>query len=350
MVELIKLPYRHYGTSTILDVKLAVLSMIPISMQPGLAYGRSIYLHPFASGQVCKYKLIENYGDKIYERIFLMSKDIQPDDIWWRGDEHLLYPIQCKIVTGDNCVVGKSFKYTQGIIHYLQDYQEDGQIHIPVFTEVYPHPLAEMIIPSPEADAISYNAHGLAEFTGPYDRWLKNDVNIAELYPNLRYADAMGNGLASLARTDEIMCGAMCIDNDPLEGDWATWELVNRLNEIVANDVHITITKAKNTEHISGYFSNIDLTSRYNLMYRNDIQYGMLTDQLSKMTFNMVESRFRTTPWVKIEIYKLWSEEVFIDVYESVDPTVISQVLYFDLPIFSLGTFGIQTKPMFRHF
>ena len=343
MVDLIKLPYRNYGVATSVDWRLNVMSDYPVAQNE--YYGRVIQLHPFISGQICKYKLIENYGDKIYERIFLMSKSITPDDIWWRGDEHLLYPIQCKVISGDNCVAGRSFKYTQGILHYIQDYQETSVINTPVFSMVAPtNNLASLIIPSPEEQAVAFDMSGIVSFSGPYDQWLKNDVNIAELYPNLRYSDVDMSGLISLASTDEIMQGVLCIDTDPLEADWATWELICELNEIVATDVSITAYHVEETSTITGITTNVKMSSRYNFVYDNDIQYGAISSLLSRLTYNFIKSRLKDTNWEKIEIRKLWSEEVFIDIYEKSNPAVISQVLYFDLPVFSLGTLGIHSR------
>ena len=343
MVDLIQLPYRHYGTATSMDLRLNLItgSMFPYTDH---TYGRLIQLHPFISGQIKKYKLIENYGDRIYERVFLMSKDISPDDIWWRGDEHLLYPIQCKIITGTDSIVGISFKYAQGILHYLNDYQNGGEIHIPVYEDILPDdPRSSLVIPNPEERVVACDPWSLKLFEAPYDPWMRNDVNICELYPNLRYADSYGNGLVSLAQTDEIMQGAICIDNDPLEHDWRTWELINRLNSIAVTDIQIELVRSQVGTR-DEVMSSINTSSRYNLMYHHDMQYRSMCQHLNQLAINLVAERFTNVPWKKIEIRKLWSEEVFIEIYETSNPNVISQVLYFDLPIFSLGTLGIRSS------
>lgn len=333
MVELIPLPYRGYGTSSSLDLRLNLST--PDNL---LLRGRIIQLHPFARGLIYKYKLIEYQGDTIIERIFFTSKKIDQDTMWWKEESYLIYPIMCKTIYCYNSVCGRTFKYTQGILHYLQDYQSN-EFHMSTFGPEA-NGVGYYIIPSPEEHLISEDFSELYSYQGIYDRWIQDDVDITELYPNLRWVDLSQNGLISLAQTDsanEITSGYTCIDANPIDGDWSFWELVNKLNEIAATDVIITVL-------LHGSVINVYLNSRYNLIYANDINYEMLVDLLKKLAYNLVNSRFSTTDWEKIVINKVWSEEIFIEVYESINPKVVSQMLYVDLPIFSLGTFGIQSN------
>lgn len=333
MVELIPLPYRAYGTSPSLDLRLNLST--PDNM---ILHGRIIHYHPFLAGHIYKYKLIEYLGDKIVERIFFSSKYISQDSMWWKDESHLIYPISCKTIYSINSVCGHFFKYTQGILHYLQDYQSN-EFHMSAFGPAA-NGIGYYIIPSPEEHLISEDFSELYAFQEPYDRWIQDDVDIAELYPNLRWMDLSENGLISLAQTEpynRISNGAICIDNNPIEGDYAFWELVNKLNELAATDVIITVL-------FNGGVINVYLNSRYNLIYTNDINYGMIIDLLQKLTYNFVKSKFSSMGWEKIVISKEWSEEVFIEVYESINPKVVSRMMYIDLPIFSLGTFGIRSE------
>ena len=334
MVELIPLPYRGYGTSPSLDLRLNLST--PDNM---ILRGRIIHYHPFASGLIYKYKLIEYLGDRIVERIFFSSKYIAQDTMWWKEESYLIYPISCKTIYMTNSLYGHTFKYAKGILHYLQDYQSN-EFHA---TEFGPegNGAGYYIIPSPETALLRQDSIcELYEFSEPYDKWIQDDVDISELYPNLRWVDLSQNGLISLAQSDQynrIANGSACIDNNPIEGDWALWELVNKLNELAVTDVIITVL-------FHGSVINVYLNSRYNLMYANDINYNTVIDELETLVFNLVQSKFSTMEWEKIVINKEWSEEIFIDVYETINPKVISRMLYIDLPIFSLGTFGIRSE------
>lgn len=341
MIELIELPYRGYGTSDTLSTELSLTLKVG-TQEFKHEFGRKINLEPFASGKIFKYKTIQT-GERIIERIFLLAKNISQDEEWWKEEDLYAYPIQCKNIERNNAIFGKSFKYGFGIVDYLNEHQS-GVFYYPtmrddktVFRSIDMLWLTSAIIPAPDIKLICYKKEEFAKFIHYRDRWLSRDANFAELFEGVRVTDIGQNGLISLAQTDEIVQSAHCIDADPVENDWKFYQFAMFMNDLVVSDITITAYAKKNK-------LDIVLKSRYNIDYNKDLGIKELSDALHAIVFDLLNDRFKDTPWTKITICKTWSEELYFFVYEKQSPKEVSQVLYLDLVLFSLGTVGIKQQ------
>ena len=337
MIDLVELPYRQYGTATSFDTTL------PVYSQHGYprCYGRVIELYPFISGSMHKYKLIEQVGDKVYERIFLASTLIDSGE-WWQN-ENTVYPIQLKVISHDNAIVGYSHKYVAGICHYLADRQSDGTIYTPtiVASTMRANPAiletASRIIPSHDTVTISHDLSQLRK--PPIDPWLHDDLYVSQLYHRLHRGEIGCAGLVSLGDVTAYQNAVNCYDTDPIDHSWCMYDLIALLSDLVVSDLEIVIQNNK---------SSVDIrySSRYNINIQQDtlIEYAQtLIESACSMALRDRRSMFH---WNKIVITKTWAEEVYIDIYETQSPGVISNVLYVDLPIFALGTVGLTpVKP-----
>jgi hypothetical protein len=173
-------------------------------------------------------------------------------------------------------------------------------------------------------------------------RWTFNDANLVELYPRMTTSDVSETALTSLSQTENentvIGTGSpYCIDADPLEHGWSMYEFLMFLNDLAVND--ITIVAYCNRDKL-----DVSMSSRYNMSYDQDVAYDYVKDYLHIAFWNMVQERFRETHWYKLIVKRTWSEELIIYIYESHEPNLVSQVMYVDMPIFSLCTLGITNK------
>lgn len=332
MVDLIELPYRQYGTSTSFDTTLPIYGDYSCLR----SYGRQIELYPFMTGDVRKYKLVEQVDDGVYERTFL-SPNLMSDE-WWREQRHV-YPVQLKHISFNNAIVGYSHKYAKGIATYLSDRQSDGRLYIPTMCSLdmnlAPAQLETFarVIPSHDVCTISHDWSQAKPI--PYDEWLIDDVQIDQLYQKLRDAEITFKGIISLANIPWYKSSVYCYDNDPIDRSWCMYEFLSVLNDLVVTDLEITV------QAVDPKFTVVT-GSRYNINLDRDRLHEYARDLLYRATMEMIQEKFTSIHWSKIVITKTWAEEVYIDIYEPHNPDVVSVVWYIDLPIFSLGTVGLS--------
>lgn len=341
--DLVQLPNRMYGTNPVFST---LLTKREIAIHQPPIFGREVSLQPFWSNKIKRYKLIESIDDCIIERLFLTQCDVD-----LRNSYDAIYPLQIKIIPYQSALVGHTFKYVQGITKYLVETDPDPKTPYtpkPVILWQIPRENQAMmnkadlnklysIIPCPDDNSI-FNPASYQEFHGPYDRWLDAVTTIGDM-GDLNIDAFRGVGNSILGETEVLTEDAYLYDNNPIGGNWEFYHLIEYLNCLAISDVTITVTRSTTN------FPNVEtlFTSRYSNTSYLDEDKLFANELIMYFVYHLVRCNFEFYSWTKVVIRKTWAEEIFIEVYCSVEgrSTEIIYVIYIDLIAFILGTIGL---------
>ena len=350
ITDIIPLPNRFIGTSSVFSTKLPYIDDVdlatmvePSEALPVFGYGRDIPLSLFRNNVIKKYKMLERLDDRIIESIFLsqIEFDINHLDNVIQSDDLGVYKIQTKSVALDG-IRGRTFKNIKGISDFITDYlmNENNPFYSHVTDldyvrdnrialNAYQFAMANTVIPCPDYAIPNPSA---------YDNVDDSQFNMIKHYiHNL----CQGNGAFTLSRLDQQITDGYLYDSDPIGGNWEMYRLIEYINSLVISNLEISVTRNYTSmpsvsisfdSVYSAFDSNLDTFIVETI--NNDMQY---------LVYHVTRTKFMEYPWTKIVIRKLWSEEIFIDVYCSIEgrSTEIVHVSYIDLIAFILGTIGL---------
>jgi len=340
LIDIVQLPNRVCGESEIFSTKLP-----PLTDDSDHIFGRDIPIKPFRDGIVKKYKLIESSGrNRINERIFLSYEDLKLDDYTeFIKDEYSIYPLQLNqihITSGDSNVL----KYRNGIANYIfenvmnNDNPFSNRIIGLEHTAMASMELAEKMnsaIPTPDYAYICDRSFT----TLPIDTWLDKETYLKPSMYNSPIQWRAGAVATGLLERENCIEDAYLYDNNPIEGNWELYKLVEYINSLAMSSITIEVNlslRELSDIKITKY-SNIYLDFEEKESYYS---YDSRFHNLKELTRDVIKTKFSDYPWRKIVINKTWTEEIFIDVYCEVEgrSNSIVHVSYIDLIPFILGT------------
>lgn len=312
ILDIVQLPNRICGSSQVFSTKLPDLNA------PSQIFGRDIPLQPFQLNHVKKYKIIEQHNNAIYEKLFLSYEDLNLGNYSELSMcSYDIYPLQVKRIGGH------TYKYRNGIANYIIDNVMDNQNE---FSNRMRHnenkELNQALIICP--DFCNNDFYDYSDAT--IDAWLFKDVCINSVLYNRPTQPGMA--AAELGKDEPMIEDAYLYDNNPICGYWDMYALIEYINSAFSGKASFVVSKSLET---SGVKFEIKVSPN------NNIDDFKVIDMLISRVVNNV---FSDHPWTKIEIKKLWSEEIFINIYDSIEnrTTEIVSVLYIDLIPFILGS------------
>jgi hypothetical protein len=362
LVDIVQLPNRTCGTSEIFSTKL-----VPPDNVDHLV-GRDIPLQPFRSGNIKKYKLVENNCGDISETIVLSYEPIDIDV--YNQEGVFVYPLQTKkLMRYKNRVMFGVNKHISGISKFITEnvmntdnpfynktdfakprsrYNTNGDL-------VTDDPPSEYYIICPDCFDDAYQHYRL--YTNFDSRLLTEDEHLlnSKIMGKIQLP---GRGEFMLGQSELGTPDEYLYDNNPINGNLDLYKLIELLNCAYRTDETILISKnpfdvynIKDSEKPNFDPSEIERDGIFVNIYGEDDTFGMFDfcgeydtyaplieeweEYVEECIHDVCATAFKDIPWTKIEIRKLWSEEIFFDFYEGEN---ITHVIYVDLIPFILGT------------
>ena len=323
LIDIVPLPSRTYGGSDVFSTKLPP----PDNKECNHQIGRTIPLKLFQSGNVKKYKAIFANNQTMIERIFLSYEELTLDSYKQGFD---IYPLQCKCW---NATTYNTVKYRNGISNFIFEnvmnknnpFYNHQDINISELEKKYRDvrymEILGAIINCPDFDRVTSCPKIDLE-----NLWMDKDTCIS--FEKLGKPELIGRGSALLGQLESIEQNTHLFDNNPIDGNWCMYRLIEYLNSLPYGNAAVDIRRDSKT--------GIDAECRFEDVFNiasddNDFDEVTLIDYVKDVGF----TRYIEEQWTELTVEKTWSEEIFIVLYK--DDEII-HVSYIDLIPFILGT------------
>jgi hypothetical protein len=275
---------------------------------------------------VKKYKAISVNGQTIIERIFLSYEKLTLDS-YQQGID--IYPLQCKCW---NAFAYSTIKYRNGISNFIfenvmnkdnpfYNHQDiDSSELEKKYRDVRYLEILGATINCPDFDVVSCPKIGLENL------WMDKDTCIS--FEKLGRPELIGRGSVLLGQLESIEQNTHLFDNNPIDGNWCMYRLIEYINSLPYGNVSINIYR----DSMNGIEDECSFEDVFNIATdENDFDEVALADYVKDVSF----TKYIGEQWTKLTVEKTWSEEIFIVLYK--DDEVI-HVSYVDLIPFILGT------------
>lgn len=325
LIDIVPLPSRTYGGSDVFSTKLPP----PDNKECNHQIGRTIPLKLFQSGNVKKYKAIFANNQTMIERIFLSYEELTLDSYKQGFD---IYPLQCKCW---NATAYNTVKYRNGISNFIFEnvmnknnpFLNHQDIDISELDknrcDLRYLEILNSIISCPDFDR---NSISIRPSVGIENLWTDKDTYISS--EKLGNPELIGRGSALLGQLESVEQNTHLFDNNPIDGNWCMYRLIEYLNSLPYGNVSVNIYR----DSISGIGEECNCEDVFDIIKDdNDFDEITLIDHVKDVGF----TKYIGEQWTKLTVEKSWSEEIFIVLYK--DDEII-HVSYIDLIPFILGT------------
>jgi len=321
LLDIVPLPNRTYGGSDVFSTKLPP----PDDKEYNHQIGRTIPLKLFQSNNVKKYKAICVNGQTMVERIFLSYEELTLDS-YKEGID--IYPLQCKCWNVNSyCTI----KYRNGISNFIFEnvmnknnpFLNHQDIDFTTTNDLRYLEILNTVISCPDFDKTNISRKSTIDIA---NIWTDKETCIS--LDKLGKPELIGRGSTLLSQLESVEQNTHLFDNNPIDGNWCMYRLIEYLNSLPYGNVSVDIYRDSKT--------GIDAECRFEDVFSiasddNDFDEVTLIDYVKDVGF----TRYIEEQWTELTVEKTWSEEIFIVLYKGDE---IIHVSYIDLIPFILGT------------